>query len=125
MPTAPSLAALDLRDAFVEPVSSGSASTRSRTYYRIGIHTGVATLGNVGSINRRSFTAIGDTINLSKRLQENATGGQIIVSEDTLHHIIEHNPQTDQRSASKSASRFRSRGAQQQTRIYEVFRANA
>ncbi|MBN1681888.1 MAG: GAF domain-containing protein [Anaerolineae bacterium] len=52
-------------------------------YYRIGIHTGLATLGNVGTSRRREFTAIGDTINLGKRLQENALPGQIIISADT------------------------------------------
>ncbi len=55
-------------------------------FYRIGIHSGVATLGNVGSAKRRNFTAIGDTINLSKRLEENATAGQILVSEDVLSY---------------------------------------
>ncbi len=52
-------------------------------HWRIGIHTGVATLGNVGSPSRRAFTAIGDTVNLAKRLQESAAPGQIILSEDT------------------------------------------
>ena len=53
-------------------------------WYRVGMHTGAATLGNVGSTNRRDFTAIGDTINLAKRLEENTTAGQIILSEDTI-----------------------------------------
>lgn len=53
-------------------------------YYRIGIHTGVATLGNVGSKNRREFSALGDTVNLAKRLQENAQYGQLIISRATF-----------------------------------------
>lgn len=53
-------------------------------FYRVGIHTGIATLGNVGGIRRREFSAIGDTVNLAKRLQENATTGQIIVSDELL-----------------------------------------
>jgi len=89
-------------------------------YYRVGIHSGVATLGNVGSLNRREFTAIGDTINLTKRLEENASAGQIIVSEHVQQKLA---------TADVSKIRFEERdplkvkGRQQKTRIYEVFRA--
>jgi adenylate cyclase len=89
-------------------------------YYRVGIHSGVATLGNVGSMNRREFTAIGDTINLTKRLEENASAGQIIVSEHLQQKLV---------TADVSKIRFEERdplkvkGRQQKTRIYEVFRA--
>jgi PAS domain S-box-containing protein len=118
------LAALDLRDAFVS-LYQRLGITPDPHFYRIGLHTGVATLGNVGNLNRRSFTAIGDTINLSKRLQENATGGQIIVSEDTLRHITEHNPQIAQDVRFEERDPIQVKGRQQLTRIYEVFRANA
>lgn len=89
--------------------------------YRIGINTGVATLGNVGSHNRRDFTAIGDSINLSKRLEENAQDGQIILSDETRKHLLAHPV------ASRTKLRFEPReplqvkGRQQQTEIYEVF----
>jgi class 3 adenylate cyclase len=117
------LAALDLRDAFLA-LYKRLGIIPDPHLYRIGIHTGVATLGNVGSTNRRSFTAIGDTINLSKRLQENTQAGQIIISEDTLNHITANNPNI-------AGIRFEERdpiqvkGRTQETRIYEVFRANA
>jgi len=47
----------------------------------IGIHTGEAVLGNVGSPDRLDFSAIGDAVNLAKRLQEVAQGGQILMSQ--------------------------------------------
>ena len=55
-------------------------------------------------------------------MQENATGGQIIISEDTLNHILKYNP-------NQAAIRFEEReaiqvkGRTQMTPIYEVFRA--
>lgn len=49
----------------------------------IGLHTGEATIGYIGSDKRSEYTAIGDTVNLASRLESNAGGGQILMSEAT------------------------------------------
>lgn len=49
----------------------------------IGLHTGEATVGYIGSERRSEYTAIGDTVNLSSRLESNAKPGVILVSEET------------------------------------------
>ncbi len=60
-------------------------------YYVIGMYTGEATLGNVGSFNRREFTALGHSINTSKRVQENAARGSVTIVQQTLDHIKRFN----------------------------------
>jgi class 3 adenylate cyclase len=35
----------------------------------VGIHSGVALVGNVGSADKMDYTALGDTVNLASRLE--------------------------------------------------------
>ncbi len=49
----------------------------------IGLHTGEATIGYIGSNKRSEYTAIGDTVNLASRLESCAAGGQILMTEAT------------------------------------------
>jgi adenylate cyclase len=58
-----------------------------RLFYGIGVHTGSAVLGNVGSEDRKEFAALGDAMDIAKLLQENALGGEILVSEATYQDV--------------------------------------
>ena len=52
---------------------------------RIGVNTGPALLGTVGTIGE--FTAIGNTVNVANRLEQAAPPGGILISYDTYQHV--------------------------------------
>jgi adenylate cyclase len=55
--------------------------------FRAGVNTGTALVGNVGTEEQRSFTAIGDTTNLAARLQTAAAPGQVVVARSTADQL--------------------------------------
>ncbi|MDP4161213.1 MAG: adenylate/guanylate cyclase domain-containing protein, partial [Bacillota bacterium] len=55
--------------------------------FGIGLNSGPAVVGNIGSQERLDYTAIGDTVNLAARLESNAKPGQILISKETYERI--------------------------------------
>lgn len=61
-----------------------------RLFYGVGIHSGPAVLGNVGSPERQEYAAIGEAVEVSKVLQENARGGDIVISAATYALVADY-----------------------------------
>lgn len=51
----------------------------------IGINTGEVVVGNIGSEKRTKYGVVGSQVNLTYRIESYTTGGQILISEKTLH----------------------------------------
>ncbi len=58
-----------------------------RLYFGIGVNSGEAVVGNVGSHFRKDYSAIGDAVNLAKRLQELAGPGQIMIGAAVYNNV--------------------------------------
>jgi class 3 adenylate cyclase len=60
---------------------------RDRPRFGVGINTGRALVGNIGSAELRNFTALGDTTNVAARLQTYAQEGTVVIGERT-HELV-------------------------------------
>ncbi len=58
--------------------------------FRVGINSGPALVGNVGSAELRNFLAIGDTTNVAARLQSFAEAGTVVLAEKTYQLVRDH-----------------------------------
>jgi adenylate cyclase len=83
---------------------------------RIGINSGDAVVGNMGSQTRFDYTAMGDTVNLAARLEgaNKQYGTSILIGEKTYHQVKDS-------IAAREVDRIRVVGKTKPVRIYEIF----
>jgi adenylate cyclase len=86
-------------------------------FIRIGINSGPAVVGNMGSSSRFDYTAIGDTVNIASRLEGACKqySVPILVGERTYEMVKEH-------ILAREVDIIRVLGKQKPIRVYEVFR---
>lgn len=53
----------------------------------IGINTGEAIVGNIGSEKRTKYGIVGSQVNLTYRIESHTTGGQVLISETTFKEV--------------------------------------
>jgi len=101
-------AALAMQSA-VAQLNEGQETLR----YGIGIHTGPAVVGSIGSRRRLEYTAIGDTVNLTSRLEGAAEAGQILISRATYERVKEQ-------VQVREIGPLQVKGRQEAVEVYEV-----
>lgn len=81
--------------------------------FGIGINTGPAVFGNIGSKTRMDYTAIGDTVNTAARLESNSKPGQILLSESTYLQVKDYVKVTP-------LGGIKVKGKEQEVQIYQL-----
>lgn len=81
----------------------------------IGINTGIATIGNMGSTKKKNYTAMGDTVNLASRLEgvNKLFHTRIIISEYTYERVKD-------KILARELDLIRVKGKKIPVKIYEV-----
>ncbi|MDQ3932553.1 MAG: adenylate/guanylate cyclase domain-containing protein, partial [Actinomycetota bacterium] len=83
-------AALDMREALEAYGEQAQSEYGDRLAFRIGLNTGPVVVGSISDELEMDFTAIGDTINLAARMQQQADPGEILVSERTWRVVRDY-----------------------------------
>ena len=106
-------AANAMRERFLRLRSTWQLEGREAVHIGMGLNTGYATVGSIGSSTRLEYTAIGSIVNVGARLSDQAAPGQILISQRTLslvHHLVE----------SRSVGQLRLQGVPYPVDTYEV-----
>jgi PAS domain S-box-containing protein len=83
------LAALEIQQAIGAFNTSRSQQGAMTLDMGIGINSGEAIVGNIGSERRMEYTVVGDMVNVAHRLQAQAQGGEVLISDTTLAYVRE------------------------------------
>ena len=79
--------AQDMIESFAPVLSTWTRDSGVATGVGIGIASGEAIIGNVGSPHHMSYTIIGDAVNTAARLQQMARAGEVLVSDAVFEQV--------------------------------------
>jgi adenylate cyclase len=77
-------AAVEIQRAVKKISEQRRKESREMINVGIGINTGEVVVGNIGAKVRLDYTVIGGAVNIANRLQEVASGGEIVISESVF-----------------------------------------
>lgn len=109
------LAALENQERLAQLREKWKGEGKPEIHIRIGLNTGDAVVGNMGSEDRFDYTAMGDNVNLGSRLEgvNKFYGTEILISEDTYKEVSEH-------LIGREIDLIRVKGKKEPVRIFEL-----
>ncbi|OGO84460.1 MAG: hypothetical protein A2Y22_05485 [Clostridiales bacterium GWD2_32_59] len=106
-------AAIDMRDSGIELHDRIKEEYGVDVRFGIGINSGEAIIGNIGTSFKMDYTCIGDAVNTAARLQGVATQGQIIISKIVYDKVKDYVEVTD-------LGEIKVKGKEEAIKIYQV-----
>jgi adenylate cyclase len=112
-------AAAAIREELDKDNLEAAGEGRPPLHVRIGIHTGSVIVGNIGASDRVNYTIVGDTVNVSQRLQdlgkqlEPGATAAIAISGETASRL-------DERFERIPAGKHRLRGRGEATEVFQL-----
>ena len=76
-----------MQRALGELCSTWESQGIPRVTMRVGIHQGMAVVGNFGSNQRSDYTAIGPTVNLASRIETSCAQQKVYISSEVAQHL--------------------------------------
>lgn len=80
-------AALEMQSAHRQASKDNERDGLPALKMGIGIHTGEVIIGNIGSETRAKYGIVGSAVNETHRIQQEASGGEILISQQT-HEVL-------------------------------------
>ncbi|WP_245497383.1 MULTISPECIES: adenylate/guanylate cyclase domain-containing protein [unclassified Mesorhizobium] len=112
-------AAAAIREELEKDNLEAAGEGRPPLHVRIGIHTGSVIVGNIGASDRVNYTIVGDTVNVSQRLQD--LGKQLEPDAATAIAISgETASRLDEKFETIPAGKHRLRGRGEATEVFQL-----
>lgn len=82
------MSAISIKEKIKEWLKANRKGRRDLFAIGIGISSGLCMVGNMGARDKKSFTAIGATVNMAARLESRARGGNSIIMSETVYSAV-------------------------------------